>query len=1674
MKLKNYSKLLQFSFLLIFTTLVSFVKAQTEDNIAPSVPQNLRIVELDHDHVKIMWDASTDNAGGSGMYQYQLWTCQTVWGGADKYSNTNSYTINFDAAWWALPGQWFLFAAQSEDNASNLSALSSSIRVDIPPAPPAPDVTPPSVPQNLRIVELDHYHVKIVWDASTDNAGGSGMKGYPIWTCQTVWGGSDKYSTTNSYTITFDNSNWSLPGQYFLFAAQSEDNTGNKSALSNSVRVDIPPAPDLIPPSVPQNLRIVELDHYHVKVAWDASTDNAGGSGLKGYPIGTGQTMIAFTDKYSNTNSYTINFDAAWWAIPNQWFIFAAKADDIAGNISAFSNTIRVDIPPAATPDNSPPTTPLGLNGVATTQGVNLTWYQSFDNVGVASYEIHAYSGGILPSPLPPPIIYTSPTNAYTVTPAITGPMKYKVRAKDAAGNYSQFSTEIIVNPLPVPDVTPPSVPQNLRIVELDHFHVKIVWDASTDNTGGSGMKGYPIWTCQTVWGGSDKYSNTNSYTITFDNAYWSLPGQYFLFAAQSEDNAGNKSALSNSVRVDIPAVAPDTQAPTAPTSLVVANHTTQTLSLRWNPSTDNVGVTKYVVYIAKTNDFSPLPPPTEFITTTANISLTAYPYEISVYVKAFDAAGNKSSTSNTIIVPPFTASTDIIPPSVPTGLTGNATTQVVNLYWNPSTDNVGVVLYEISAFPAGILPSPLPPPTIYVSTTNSLTINPGITGPMTYKVRAKDAAGNYSGYSIIITLTPGGASDIIPPTAPTNLIVASHTALTLNLAWNPSTDNVGVTRYVVYVAKTNDFSPLPPPTEYQTTSPNISFSAFPYEVKIYVKAFDAAGNMSGQSNTIIVPPFGTVVTDIIPPSIPTGLSGIATATTVNLTWNASTDNVGVMLYEISVLPVVTSGTITPVVYGTTTTFLIAPAITQPTTYKVRARDAAGNYSAYSTIITVTPPVVAQANFTATPTSAPAGTPIQFNFVPVNGVAYTGWVWYFGDGSATSTLANPSHVYTTQGSYTVTMVAFKNGGVDSIIKNSFVTITAPLQSSFTATPTTAPAGTPVQFNFVPVNGVAYTGWLWYLGDGTTSTLANPTHVYTNQGSYTVTMVAFKNSGGDSIVKNNFVTITAPLSNADFTFTPLNAPAGTPVQFTSTVTGSTTVASYEWNFGNGATSTLQNASYIYASPGSYNVQLKVRFTNGVVQNIVKNVIVAAANSPIKIITLNFPKRVREGQAFMISPTINTQNNVTIGYQWSFGDGSTSTMSNPAKIYNAPGDYTCKLVVTGAGNDKDSAQFVVKAYKRIDINDFNAKKTCYDRKDAFLIYNITPLLSADFPNQRLVMTFFNQNNTSILSKDINFDGVSGFTISDNALQLQLGSTYTLQVSRVFNDTTIIDFSKTAVAKDGLPELNYAKTVLQPNFFSDSGKITVQSLSQERLSFLVSPQQVSNFIPPVYLNNNQTASFNLTNGDYYLNVSTFFLGGSNAPCYLVDNFTIVKPAIGNITSLGVFNIEPTKATVRYRVNKLKPNTTYQLRTSLNNGFVNFVNFTSNANGDDTVSIVLGNAPFELSPNTPYVVDAKLTLPSYPNEQAVNATPLNFTTVSPIIITVNNGIMLNVTVPFGTDNPSVVEIRNQQGYVVKSLPYTGNPYLSFMVGDLPMGVYFISCSVYGHVITKEFAIIR
>jgi len=181
-----------------------------------------------------------------------------------------------------------------------------------------------------------------------------------------------------------------------------------------------------------------------------------------------------------------------------------------------------------------------------------------------------------------------------------------------------------------------------------------------------------------------------------------------------------------------------------------------------------------------------------------------------------------------------------------------------------------------------------------------------------------------------------GGDSEA--PTVPGSLTSSNITMTSIDLDWNASTDNVGVTGYQVYqngslIANTAN-------TYYNVTGLN-SGASYSY----YVIAEDASGNESGASNTVNA----TTLTDTQAPTVPTGLasSGVA-QTSFTLTWNASSDNVGVANYN-----VYQDGAF---LTNTTGTSIIVSGLAQATTYAyyVTAEDAAGNVSGASSTLNVT------------------------------------------------------------------------------------------------------------------------------------------------------------------------------------------------------------------------------------------------------------------------------------------------------------------------------------------------------------------------------------------------------------------------------------------------------------------------------------------------------------------------------------------------------------------------------------------------------------------------------------------------------------------------------------------------------------------------------------------------
>jgi Zn-dependent metalloprotease/chitodextrinase len=185
-----------------------------------------------------------------------------------------------------------------------------------------------------------------------------------------------------------------------------------------------------------------------------------------------------------------------------------------------------------------------------------------------------------------------------------------------------------------------------------------------------------------------------------------------------------------------------------------------------------------------------------------------------------------------------------------------------------------------------------------------------------------------------------GSTGDTQAPSVPANLVSTGVTQTTVGLSWNASTDNVGVTGYEVFQGGSSIGTVT-------GTAANITGLAASTAYSFNVRAFDAAGNNSGLSNTLNVTT--SAAPDTQAPSIPTGLiASNITQTTVDLSWNASTDNVGVTGYDVY-RGATNLGTVT----GTSTQ---VTGLTASTAYSfsVRARDAAGNVSAASNVVNIT------------------------------------------------------------------------------------------------------------------------------------------------------------------------------------------------------------------------------------------------------------------------------------------------------------------------------------------------------------------------------------------------------------------------------------------------------------------------------------------------------------------------------------------------------------------------------------------------------------------------------------------------------------------------------------------------------------------------------------------------
>jgi PKD repeat protein len=291
------------------------------------------------------------------------------------------------------------------------------------------------------------------------------------------------------------------------------------------------------------------------------------------------------------------------------------------------------------------------------------------------------------------------------------------------------------------------------------------------------------------------------------------------------------------------------------------------------------------------------------------------------------------------------------------------------------------------------------------------------------------------------------------------------------------------------------------------------------------------------------------------------------------------------------------------------------------------------------------PEITEELKAALTPDSPKGEVPLTISFTDISSGEITGRTWNFGDGT-TGTEQNPSHTYSTPGSYPVSFMDTSTGEI--------------------------------------------TEYAWDFGDGSASPDKSPRHTYSVPGTYPVVLTV-QGPGGESRTDAALVLVTRSSAQpwAEITADKKTGQAPLMVSFTDSSTGE--ITGWNWDFGDGATSDEKNADHTFTDPGTYTVALTATGPGGTSRSDVIIQVSPPESAPIA----SFNISSNEGNApFTVSFTDSSSGNVT-GWNWDFGDNSGLTEQNPTHTYLTPGTFTASLSISGPGGSGYSEQNITVA-------------------------------------------------------------------------------------------------------------------------------------------------------------------------------------------------------------------------------------------------------------------------------------------------------------------------------------------------------------------------------------------
>jgi PKD repeat protein len=436
---------------------------------------------------------------------------------------------------------------------------------------------------------------------------------------------------------------------------------------------------------------------------------------------------------------------------------------------------------------------------------------------------------------------------------------------------------------------------------------------------------------------------------------------------------------------------------------------------------------------------------------------------------------------------------------------------------------------------------------------------------------------------------------------------------------------------------------------------------------------------------------------------------------------------------------------------------------------------------------TVTVATAPTAGFTASANNGCA--PLTVQFTNTSSPNATSYDWQFPSGTpSTSTAQNPPSVeYAVPGTYIVTLTVSNAAG------SSTATQTIVVNGGPNANFSSSVSGLTATFTNLSIGATAYS---WTFGDGAESNEANPVHTYAADGNYTVVLTV-SNDCGTSTFTQNVLINTEP--GAGFSVSTTSGCAVLSVEFTDISSGDP--VSWEWTFEGGtpSSSTEQNPTVQYFTPGVYDVTLVVTSAGGGTSSFTQSNIITVNGAP------------SAGFTFSNNGANVSFTNTSVGatsYAWNFGDSSNSTDEDPVHTYQNNGTYTVTLAATNNCGTTIFEQTVTVVTPPTAGFNFSGSSGCTPYTVQFFnasSANTTSLLW-DFPGgepsssteenpvvtwnnagvYEVTLTAFNAagSNTSVATITVAAAPVAGFDYQANGLAVTFTNTSTNGVSYSWN--------------------------------------------------------------------------------------------------------------------------------------------------------------------------------------------------------------------------------------------------------------------------------------------------